>query len=202
MCSGSGIKKIKKISHIFNTVKKKKSLEIPRYLSVMEWTHNNVFPLRSWCERSKKKSITLIHVVNLCIWPGQIPPGCAIYPTCSHKHGGNLAKLNSQAVVRETQSSRLKMWTALFWPRVKRPIHPRSVALFWGCPDICLLKEKIWLMLINFIYSTRGLLSLSRWSPVQRQQQCTSHTHTHTCLDAWHLHSIFLSVCRRKKTVD
>lgn len=35
-----------------------------------------------------KASITLIHVVNRCIWPGQIPSGNAICPTCSNKYSG------------------------------------------------------------------------------------------------------------------
>lgn len=35
-----------------------------------------------------EESITLIHVVNCCLWPGQIPPGNAICPTCSNKHSG------------------------------------------------------------------------------------------------------------------
>lgn len=110
-----------KISHILRTVKKNpwKSQEICQWWNELITTFPSKKPMRTF----REKSITLIHVVNLCIWPGQIPPGCAIYPTCSHKHGGNLAKLNSHAVVRETQSSRLKMWTRHFWPYVKQHFH-------------------------------------------------------------------------------
>ena len=65
-----------------------------------------------------RASITLIHVVNLCIWPGQIPSGNAICPTCSNKYCGNLVKLNIQADVREMENFCLKtsmMWTTRSW---------------------------------------------------------------------------------------
>lgn len=55
-----------------------------------------------------------MHVVNCCIWPGQIPSGNAIWPTCSNKYPGILVKLNIQADVREMEGFCLKigeMWT-------------------------------------------------------------------------------------------
>lgn len=66
----------------------------------------------------QRKCITLIHVVNLCIWPGQIPSGNAICPTCSNKYSRNLVKLNIPADVREMERLCLKIsktWTTHSW---------------------------------------------------------------------------------------
>lgn len=80
--------------------------EIPRHWSVIEWTHNE----HSCWETNMflpKKRIALIHIVNLCIWPGQIALSNAICSACSNKY----LRIAANSRFQRT----LDRWRAFVW---------------------------------------------------------------------------------------
>ncbi len=195
-----------------------------------------------------KQSITLIHVVHLCIWPGQIPSGDAICPTCSKNYLGNLVNLNIPADVRAMKNFCLKickMWTTHSWQTAEWPHMTRNITcamlcsfgdvswenwnfLLWKFPAYVLLEWlecfylfytrlfAFWLFLISPLWlgcilhhrQTCSLQMISSGFPIcsaltvtgsssalagPSKPNCPLHR-----LKVWHLHSMLLSVYRRK----
>lgn len=132
---------IKAVNHIMNTpnqhpiIERSNSREIPRRWSVMEWTHKKVLLLRIQYVPSKRKCPTLILVLNLCMWPGQIPSGNAIWPTCSNKYPENLAKLNVPADVSERQ--RVFVWRSARHEPHTPDKQLKGCTWHWILPVLC-----------------------------------------------------------------